>query len=199
MPIDRYIKQPLALSLPQYVDLELRKIESAIFSASEFSDSVQAEVDALQVEIALLDHWTTAIKPADQSIANDNTINADADLVIPLGVGFWDIECVIAAICAVSAIAIAFDFEHSGTVESPGMSIGPVANAIRVFDSAVPHTPGSASTMSLVANVQKGNMFRGVLRVLTTGNLTFYWSQGASNATPVILRKGSFLRARQIA
>lgn len=206
MPLLKYIKQPLSPSLGQYTDAELRKIEASIFNLAENADSTAAALESLTAAVAGLvaQAWSvSAMKPSDQSIASDNTVNVDPDLVIPLTPGLWDIELGIIVISAFSPQSIALDLEFTGTISNPGVNcvqgLSGGNTGPRVYDSVLPHTPGGSSTMAFVANIQKTSTNRAYINVLTAGDLALWWSQGASNATPVILRAGSFLRGRQIA
>jgi hypothetical protein len=201
MPIDRYIKQPLALSLPQYIDLELRKIESAIFSASEFSDLVQAEVDQLQIDTAALqaEAWTRSIiKPSDTSTANDNTVNPDPHLILPLTTGVWDIESGMIASNAVAGIAIAYNHMFSGTILSAPVSHGGTGALAAIYDTITGPGATAFTFVLTAAPSRKTVTFRFIIDVQTAGNLTLNWSQGASNASPTVLHKGSYLRARKL-
>jgi hypothetical protein len=200
MPLIKYIKQPLSPSLGQYTDAELRKIEASIFNLVESADALQTEVDAVELEVDALQEEAYSIsvmKPSDTSTASDNTPNADPHLVLPLTAGVWEIQSGCIASCAISGVAFAYNHIFSATIQSPPVNCGMVGSVASVYDSVV--GPGAtAFTFVLVAVTRKTVTFNFIIEVLTPGNLVLFWSQGASNATPVILHKGSYLRARRL-
>jgi hypothetical protein len=211
MPLAKYIKQPLSQSLSQYTDAELRKVESAISNIAVAGDELVVITDALTAADVALDaridvleaqaFTAIAIKPTDQSLANDNSLNADGDLHISLGVGIWEIQCTAVAFCTATSVNIRAVIDSSGTIEAPETNFVPGFNAgnfgLQIYDTVVPHTTTN-NIGTLVANLQKSYEWTGVVKVLTAGVFTFWWAQGTSSATAIILRAGSFLRARKL-
>lgn len=205
MSLLKYIKQPLSPSLGQYTDAELRKIEASIFnlvdtvtSLQELTAAQQALITALQAET----FSTAVVKAADESITSDTTTSVDSHLILPLGVGLWDIECMVNVFFGATGFAIGSNFFFTGTLTptpaAAGHFIEHRANAENLHDSASGGT--SVSTDVILANTQRSLLFRGLIRVATAGNLQFQWAQASGGSpTALTVRAGSFLRARQVA
>lgn len=231
MAVIKYIKQPLTASLAQYTDAELRKIELAISNLVEFSETVdvatiesditalqsavttlQGDVTALEGSVSTLQsevlalqaqsYSTAIVKPSDESITSDTSLNVDSHLVLPISsTGVWEFECMVNAFFGSSGLAIQSVFFFTGTLTpappAGGHQIEHRANGENLYDSSLAVT--TVSTDVILANAQRTLLFRGLMRVATTGNLQFRWAQSTSSATALVIRAGSFIRARKVA
>jgi hypothetical protein len=177
--VTRYIKQPTTGNLANYVDAELRKIESAF----RFFPQI-------------------VVKKEDTSRVN-NTFSADPELQLRLGVGYWDIEFVLGCIASNANPDIKYAFKFTGTVAPAMVAGGHSLSAggdgttqILLYDSTTAITSSSSFGLNTV-NQFRSAFFRGVMQVATPGVLEFHWAQITTDAVnPTTVKAGSVMYAR---
>ena len=143
----------------------------------------------------------TAYKTGDESVTSSTTLQNDDLLVLPVvAAGRYIVECY---------------FTYTGAAD-PGGGLkmgwtGPSGSTMRWATYGT--NQGTLTTYDVVSQALGGGRVvatnsgtemschpYGVLNVGgTSGNLQLQWAQGTSNATPTILKAGSFVHARRIA
>lgn len=139
----------------------------------------------------------TKIKPGDTSIASSTSLTPDPDLQSnTLIVGRYSFEIYLIFDSATGANG--FQWTNSGTaVDSrglmPALASGYVNGA--AYGPKTDTFYATTITYSTIGTTANSNivLYKGTMLVGTAGTLVISWAQGSSNASPTILRAGSYL------
>lgn len=157
------------------------------------------------------DYEPFAYKTADQSIASSIVLTDDTHMALALpAAGTYHVEAVL-LFSGAAAADIQVAWAYTGTLTSGFRAVhGPnpastdaLGATAQGFRTAAAGATTAAITSATTYGVDGTNFSaafeRGVVVVSTTGTLKVQWAQVVSNATPTIMRSGSFLRARRVA
>lgn len=143
------------------------------------------------------------------SVINTTVMQNEPLLFLDLDIGTWECEVVIAYTAAASDIQTAWAFNgawsgvryctgispyviNTGTVnDTPSHHSAAQRSAMHEFSSAVPYGANDATNYS-------GLRETGSFLVTTPGRWTFQYTQRVSNASQVMLRRGSYMTARRV-
>lgn len=186
----------LTLSLPTPDD---------IATNGEWGDDINAAINDLNSD-------QFKIKTADGTGATSNTTLADDNQLIniALGVGTWEIDVVLFCTGAAAAdVKVAWGFSGTTTTAVRG-GHGPSAAVTSALTGAGAgqRTAGASDTGLTITT---GSIYatdgtnhtmiieKGVLVVTVAGNFKIQMAQGTSTASAVLLKAGSYVKARKVA
>lgn len=142
---------------------------------------------------------TTAVKTADEGITNDASVSADTDLTITgIAAGTYEISMFLHITCTDSAPGFKYGLVASPNSDGNALQLN-ATDSVPAHQSkvgqlnALTYTVTVASTGASVAKVS------GHMEVSGTTSLTLHWAQTSSNAASTVLKKGSWLKVRQLA
>lgn len=141
-------------------------------------------------------------KSADQSVTSSTTLVDDADLQLAITSGeVWQIEGTLfvdGSQAGDLGLRIATPSGQSGYWQA----LGPSASATSTTAASILPTGQAYNTTPVVGLLGAGSIapvrITGLLIVGTGGTAKVQFAQGASDATPTILKAGSYLRAKRI-
>lgn len=143
----------------------------------------------------------TVLKTADEPITSSTTLQNDNELILPLPANASYTLDTILFYTGISAgsLKIAFTFPAGCTMHYA--PIGYVMGGAFTIDlgGQLSITSGVTSTsISGGGGVPTVSLRGTILNGSTAGNLTLQWAQNASNATPTVVKAGSWIRLTRI-
>jgi len=145
-----------------------------------------------------------ADKPSDTSRASTTTIANDPDLTLPVGASKkyeLDMQVVYTAVNSTGDLKFVFTVPASAVFTGSlfGVAIGSSALAFPPYQASGLLITGPAQTVAGGGIAQNALRVSGILAVAgTSGSITFQWAQGTSNATPTVVKQGSYMRLRRV-
>lgn len=134
-------------------------------------------------------------RTADATVNNDNTVNNDAQLFVPIAVN----EILCGRITFIFSANIAGGFRCSFAVPAGAFAAygGFICDDNVVLSDSMNNGGGSAD-MAILAVDGSGYLDLYVVNGATPGNISFAWAQHTANANVTTLRRGSGLILHRI-
>lgn len=150
--------------------------------------------------------WDKVVKQALTFRVSTTVIDEDPDLSVSLGIGTWDVRCMLFLTAAAASVNLKTQWMFTGTWSNPLRAcIGPGASNVAAPSAITPMkmTAQSANSDS-VYGLSNSAAYTVVTEesslvvVTVAGVMSVGWAQGTSSVSQARVQQGSYLQALQI-